>query len=295
MKLSEFYRLAVESGMEQDIRGKNALKKHLPYPFADTRILHGSPEIEVSRIMIGIDIEAPEMIVADRLRQQGALDLVVAHHPEGKAWAVFYEVMRLQIDMLARLGVDRQEAGMMLEDRMAEVMRRVLPQNHSRTVDIARLLDIPLMCMHTVADNFAFRFFENFIQKNRPKTAGDIVRLLRDVPEYAIATGENNAPRIIAGSAKAAVGKVYIEMTGGTEGPKKVYPKLYKRGVRTIVCMHLSDEHLREVNDASMNVVVAGHIASDNLGLNLLLDTIERKADEELHIINCSGFRRVKR
>lgn len=42
-----------------------------------------------------------------------------------------------------------------------------------------------------------------------------------------------------------------------------------------------------------MNVVIAGHIASDNLGLNLLLDQILE--GEDIKVLECSGFIRVKR
>lgn len=57
--------------------------------------------------------------------------------------------------------------------------------------------------------------------------------------------------------------------------------------------MHLSEEHLKKVREANLNVIIAGHISSDTLGLNLLLDRIEEK--EELEIIGCSGFKRIKR
>jgi putative NIF3 family GTP cyclohydrolase 1 type 2 len=295
MKLSSLYSLAVESGIEKDPRGKAILKKELPHPYADTRILHGSPDTNVKRILVGIDIDPAELVVADRLRQQGGLDLVISHHPEGKAWAVFYDVMRLQIDLLKSLGIPLKEATGLLKERMAEVERRVLPANHSRSVDVARLLDIPFMCMHTPADNHVYWFIQKLLREKKPKQLAGILRLLNDIPEYQIATTENNAPRIIAGSSKAATGKVYVEMTGGTEGSKKVYGKLYKLGVRTIICMHLSEEHFSEVKDKNINVIIAGHIASDNLGLNLLLDNIEKKAKEEFQVINCSGFRRVKR
>jgi len=84
-----------------------------------------------------------------------------------------------------------------------------------------------------------------------------------------------------------------VEMTGGTEGSKDAYDKMYKTGVRTLVSMHLSEEHFKKVKDADLNVVIAGHISSDTLGLNLLLDRIEK--EEELKTINCSGFRRIRR
>jgi hypothetical protein len=59
--------------------------------------------------------------------------------------------------------------------------------------------------------------------------------------------------------------------------------------------MHLSEEHFKKVKDANLNVVIAGHISSDTLGLNLLLDRIEKQAKERLQIISCSGFNRIKR
>jgi predicted ATPase len=39
--------------------------------------------------------------------------------------------------------------------------------------------------------------------------------------------------------------------------------------------MHLSEDHYKHAKGEHINVVIAGHIASDNLGLNLLLDEIE--------------------
>ena len=89
------------------------------------------------------------------------------------------------------------------------------------------------------------------------------------------------------------MGKIFVEMTGGTEGPREIYDKIYRKGIRTIVCMHLSEEHFKKVKDANLNVVIAGHISSDTLGLNLLLDRIEK--EERLEFIDCSGFRRIRR
>ena len=57
--------------------------------------------------------------------------------------------------------------------------------------------------------------------------------------------------------------------------------------------MHLSEEHLAKVKCANLNVVIAGHIASDNLGLNLLLDKIEK--EEKFNCVSCSGFQRIRR
>ena len=82
-------------------------------------------------------------------------------------------------------------------------------------------------------------------------------------------------------------------MTGGTEGSKDIFQKLSQAGIGTILAMHLSEEHFRKVRAEHINVIIAGHIASDSLGLNLLLDKLEKR--QKFSIIECSGFKRVKR
>jgi putative NIF3 family GTP cyclohydrolase 1 type 2 len=59
--------------------------------------------------------------------------------------------------------------------------------------------------------------------------------------------------------------------------------------------MHLSEGHFKKAKEANLNVVIAGHISSDTLGLNLLLDNIEESAKQDFEVIACSGFTRIKR
>jgi len=291
MELSYLYNRIIKLGADRDPRNN----KHRIKSYPDTAILNGAPDTQVQKILVGIDIEVAELLLADKIRKDEGLDLVIAHHPEGRAWAQFYKVMQLQVDMLAKAGVDRKVAEELLEERMGEVERRVLPNNHMRSVDVARLLDIPFMCVHTPADNHAYGFVHSLMNKEKPKKVGDIIDILEEIPEYKDAKREFAGPRIILGNPKRPVGKVFVEMTGGTEGPKEVFAKLYKKGIRTLISMHLSEEHLKKVKDADINVVIAGHISSDTLGLNLLLDRIEKESREKLLAVNCSGFRRFRR
>jgi putative NIF3 family GTP cyclohydrolase 1 type 2 len=57
--------------------------------------------------------------------------------------------------------------------------------------------------------------------------------------------------------------------------------------------MHISEEHLEKAKKANLNVVVAGHVSSDNLGLNILFDELEKV--EPLEFISVSGFERFRR
>jgi len=289
VKLSRFYNLVVKFGSERDPRkNKSGIKS---YP--DTAILYGDPDTQVKKIMVGIDIEVGELLLADRIRQAQGLDLVLSHHPEGRAYVLLHEVMQLQVDLLEQAGLDKNVAQKFLDERRNEVERKILPQNHTRPIDAARLLNLPFMCMHTPADNHVYHFLKKLMERRRPRKVQDIVDILSEVPEYQEAKKNMAGPRILLGSPKKQVGKIFFEMTGGTEGSKDIFGKLYRAGVRTLVSMHLSEEHLKKVKDANLNVVIAGHISSDCLGLNLLLDRIEK--EEKLEIIGCSGFKRISR
>jgi folate-dependent phosphoribosylglycinamide formyltransferase PurN len=56
--------------------------------------------------------------------------------------------------------------------------------------------------------------------------------------------------------------------------------------------MHMGEEHRKIAKEEHINVVVAGHMASDSLGMNLVIDAIERNG---VDVIACSGFTRVSR
>jgi putative NIF3 family GTP cyclohydrolase 1 type 2 len=284
VKLSELYNQAIRLGRRYDPRGNRLWR------YSDSAILYGRPDTEVKKILVGIDIEVGELLLADKLRQTQGLDLVISHHPEGWTLAHLYDVMQVQVDMLESVGVEPAVAHQLIEERKAEVQRKLSPVNHMRTVDVARILNLPFMCLHTPADNHASFFIQRLLKKNRPNRLEEIINILNALPEYREARKNYAAPRIILGNPRSYVGKIFVEMTGGTEGSKQAFKSLAKKGVRTLVSMHLSEEHFRQVKESDLNVVIAGHISSDTLGLNLLLDGIEKK--ERLEIINCSGFRR---
>lgn len=317
MKLKKIYEIIVDTGVKADPRGRKSvqrsldrkkkiyseLKKNekeffdiesLTNPYADTRILHGTGEEEIKTVIIGIDMEAPEILLADRLSSKGTgIDLVISHHPEGTAYANFYEVMHMQADILNKLGVPINIAEDLLAGRIKEVERRLSPVNHTRASDAASLLDIPFMCMHTPADNMVAGYLQKLFNKKSPDTLDDMLKILKDIPEYREAEKNNAGPKILIGSKERRTGKIFVDMTGGTEGAKKIFESLANSGIGTIVGMHLSEEHRKEAEKNHINVVIAGHISSDNVGINLMIDEILKKGD--LRVIPCSGFRRFSR
>jgi len=314
MKIQEIYNLAIKMGVEADFRGREAIDRllerrkekyekllekekketdpeSLKNPFLDSRVLHIADDKEIKRILVGIDIEPAEILLAKEI---GNIDLIISHHPLGKALANLHEVMELQCDVLNQYGVPINVAEGLMEERISEVARGLNRENHQRTVDSAKILGFNLMCLHTACDNLSARFLRDLVEKKDSlMRLKDLLNLLKEIPEYKEAIKFGAGPKIFVGKEERRCGRIAItEITGGTEGSPRLYEKMAIAGIGTIVGMHISEEHKKEAESANINVVIAGHMSSDSLGVNLFLDELEKRGIE---IIPCSGLIRISR
>jgi len=321
MTIEQIYRLAVDLGVKNDLRGVAAVRKHLKRvadrhaklskedrgnvdaddlwnPYSDTRVYYGAGKRQVKRVAVGIDVETPEVLLAyelSRANPKKPIDLVITHHPVGHALAGLHEVMHLQAEVLAQYGVPINVAEGLLHVRINEVSRRVSPINHQRDVDAARLLDVPFMSTHTTSDNMVATFLTKLMKQHAKEIelVSDVLRILRDVPEYKEAAKWKAGPTLFAGSPDRFAGRIALtELTGGTEGSPEIYQRLAQAGVGTVIGMHMSEKHKEEAEKAHINAIIAGHMSSDSLGMNLFCDELERRGIE---IVPFAGFIRVRR
>jgi len=313
MKIKEIFNLAINKGIEADFRGKEGIESFLKRkkekyekllekekeefdlealenPFLDSRILNIAEDKEIKRILVGIDIEPAEIILAKEI---GGIDLIIAHHPLGKGLAHLSDVMELQCDVLSQYGVPINIAEGLMQERIDEVARGINERNHQRTVDVAKLLGFNLINCHTPCDNLAAKFLKDLIKKEKLERIEDLMDLLKEIPEYKEAIKIGAGPKIFVGDLERRCGKIAVtEITGGTEPGPKIYEKMAQAGIGTIVGMHMREENKKEAEAANINVVIAGHISSDSLGVNLFLDELEKRGIE---IVPCSGLIRISR
>jgi putative NIF3 family GTP cyclohydrolase 1 type 2 len=316
VKLSEIYRTCIDAGMEADPRPAEELRRvlaeaqktyekldedekpfydteRLTNPYADTRIACGDPDLEVRGLLTGVDMETAEVLLADRLREKGeSIDLIFAHHPEGPGFARLDEVMYMQADLWHAQGVGLGAADNLIATRASEVRRRFSPYNHYRAIQAAELLGFATLSCHTPADNNVQTFVQRFIDAGGPATIDELVKALRTIPEYEYAAKKGYGPEIVSGTGSLRPGRIVVDMTGGTEGPTDALNRLSAAGVDTLVGMHYSEEHKKRAEELHMNLVLAGHISSDTLGMNLVLDRIESKG---VKVYCTSGIVRVRR
>jgi len=313
MKIKEIYSLAINKGIEADFRGKEGMERllkrrkekfeklsekekeefdneALENPFLDSRILNINQDKEIKKVLVGIDVEPAEILLAKEI---GGIDLIISHHPLGKGLANLADVMELQCDVLNQYGVPINIAEGLMKERIEEVARGVNRVNHQRTVDTTKILGFNLVCLHTATDNLAAKFLKDKIEKEKFERVEDLMNFLKEIPEYKEALKFGAGPKIFAGDLERRCGKISVaEITGGTEPSPKIYEKIAQAGIGTIVGMHMGEESRKEAEASNLNIVIAGHMSSDSLGVNLFLDELEKRGIE---VIPCSGLIRISR
>jgi putative NIF3 family GTP cyclohydrolase 1 type 2 len=313
MKIQEIFDLAIKMGIESDFRGRDGIEKVLARkkkkyeslseknkedfdkealvnPYLDSRIHNIAEDKEIKKVLAGIDIDTSELLMA---KQLGDIDLVIAHHPIGKGLSNLADVMEMQADLYNRYGVPINVAESLTSVKMGEVARGVASSNHQKTVDAARILNMNLINIHTPADNLVAQFLELLAEKENPDTVGDLVEFLKEVPEYKEATRLGSGPKAITGKIDSRCGKIAVtEVSGGAGSSPKLFEKMSQAGIGTVLAMHVSEEDKKEAESSHINIVIAGHISSDSLGMNLFLDELEKRGVE---VVCCSGLARFKR
>jgi len=226
MKVQEIFDLAVKIGIKNDPRGPKEVadylksvkkdyaelpkskqkefdKERLTNPYSDSRILAGEKDKRVKRVLVGIDIGTGGVLLAKELERQGKkIDLIIAHHPAGKSLADLHEVMDLQTSVYSKAGVPENIAEGIVREQMEDVSRKIAPVNHYESPMAAELLSMAMINIHTPADNCVWNFVEKFIAKKNPKRVGELIEVLKEIPEYKKAIELGAGPVIFSGSEK---------------------------------------------------------------------------------------------
>ncbi|MHB1418722.1 MAG: hypothetical protein ACYCX4_03920 [Bacillota bacterium] len=239
----------------------------------------------INKVLFGVDMESAEILIAKQL----GFDAVITHHPKGgNPMLNLYQVMSNQIDRMVQAGVPINRAQKAIKERQEEIDRAAHVNNYDRAVSAARLLGVPFIGIHTPADVLAETTVQDHLDQrlagNKRATLRDVLNCLDELPEYHCTLAK---PKIRVGSADSYAGKIWVTMAGGTSGGKEVAKAYFEAGVGTLVMMHVPEDVLKAVRDQNMgNIVVAGHMASDSVGINRIIAALEQKG---LEVTRMSG------
>lgn len=317
VKLKELHEFSVQEGIKEDPRNKEQIEDmlderkekfedlegprkeaydegRLENPFDDSKLINGGDE-DVEKLAVGIDIEIQDLLLVEKLNEKGEdIDGILGHHPVGRALARLHEVMGLQVDVLSEGGIPISQAEGIVKPKSEEVKKAIHPRNLPRVPRAVELLDYPMMTLHTVPDNHAYSFMKEYMEEKNPTTLEDIIDAMLELPEYKWSLQYDIGPQVHSGSQENRAGKIGVfGFTGGTDLGEDLIEKMVDSGVDTLIAMHATKEQLEKADEKNVNVITAGHMPSDDLGINLLLDKAEEKFD--LEFLSFSGFKRIKR
>ena len=240
----------------------------------------------IKKVLFGVDMDTPELLAAKQL----GYDLVISHHPKtGSPDIDFHNVMLRQIDTMIKFGIPINKAQKALMEKVNKIERSGHPTNFNRVESFAKLIGMPYMNIHMPCDIVTETYLQNLLDdkfSSLPKTTlSDIINALNEIPEYKNSIVK---PVIRVGSSSDYAGKIAVLMAGGTNGGEKVFKAYFEAGIGTIVCMHVPDDVRQAVIEQNIgNVIVAGHMPSDSIGINILINELRKKG---LEITPTSGI-----
>ena len=232
---------------------------------------------DIKKVLMGIDMDTAELMLAKQL----GYDCVISHHPRNTNIDML-NLLDTHIRRLEALGVPKNKGQKLLQERKTELSYNRHVANTRRSESAAKLLNMPFISLHTPADLIGESIVQKFLDKkfvNKPDTkVHEVVEALEKISEY-----KNSArkPVIRVGSKESYAGKIYVLMAGLTSPGSKILKEYFEAGVGTLVIMHIPEKVAKELKDQNIgNVIVAGHMSSDSLGLNKLAQEWAKKGVE---------------
>lgn len=248
------------------------------------------PREGVKRILLGIDMDKEDLLSA----ADNGFDLVLAHHPLN--WTTFLDVMDRHETLMIGAGVPKARAEKSSRENRAfwEAMadRRQAGQAAAELCALAEELDLGLMNVHLPCDELGRRILQKEADERAPSgTVATLIERYATLPEIEAA---KEGVHLVCGRPDASLGRTVVIHAAGVNGGYPVADALFESGVHTVVYIHLFSEEQRDrlAKENKGNLIVTGHYGSDSLGINPLVDELERRG---LEVACCNRMVRIAR
>ena len=227
------------------------------------------PGENIKKVLMGVDMDTAELLLA----KQMGYDCVVSHHPKN-THPEMLDVMDNHVRYLVNLGVPKNEAQKALAKQKETLSYHMHVSNSRRSESAAQLLNMPYVSLHSPADVITQKTVQEFLDtkfKDNPDVKlGDITEALEEIGEYK---NSSRKPVIRVGSKDSYAGKIFVSMAGFTGPGVGVLKKYFEAGVGTLIVMHIPEADAKALQEHNMgNVIVAGHMSSDSIGMNKLAE-----------------------
>jgi putative NIF3 family GTP cyclohydrolase 1 type 2 len=228
---------------------------------------------KIRKALVAIDVGVAEILLAREL----GCDAVIAHHPAGgsarlNGWKVFLR----HIDQLKEAGVPDDVAKETIKPKLRALELQHHPDNYDQVPNAAKKLKMPLVSIHSPCDEIGRKMIQTAVKAlDNTSTVKDLVTRIDRFPEYRKAVSKIE---IRLGSSNSKAGKIAISHAAYTNGGYEIAKTYFQNGVGTLSYIHVAESDLTRLeNEPHGNLIVLGHIASDWLGINRLLNELDKK------------------
>lgn len=230
---------------------------------------------KIRTVLFGIDVGVPELLLAKQL----GYDALIAHHPQGgTAHVNFHEVFKRHAPQMIDAGIPLKEAEDAVRKKLEELEVNDHTRNYGHVIDVASLLKMPYMNIHTPLDEVGRRIMAQQIKSRIGKdaTVQDVVAALNELPEFRNAATKI---KIRLGKAENPAGKVVVSHGAGTNGGYEVAKAYFNHGIGTVVYILIGVGDLARLKTEKKtgNLIVTGHVAGDSVGINPFIYELKKK------------------
>ena len=233
---------------------------------------------KIRKALVSIDVGVAEILLAREL----GCDAVIAHHPAGgsarlNGWKVFLR----HIEQLKEAGVPQDVAKETIKPKLRVLELQHHPDNYDQVPSAAKKLKMPLISIHSPCDEIGRKLIQNVVKDlDKNSTVKDLVARINRLPEYRKAVSKIE---IRLGSSNNKAGRIAISHAAYTNGGFEIANAYFQNGIGTLSYIHIAESDLTKLaNEPHGNLIVLGHIASDWLGINRLLNELEKKGVEPI-------------
>ena len=237
------------------------------------------------KILVSIDVGVGELLLARDL----GCDAVIAHHPAGgKAKLDGYKVFLRHIDQLKEAGVPDDIAREAVKPKLRVLELQHHPDNYDQVPNAAKKLRMPLVSIHSPCDEIGRQMIQQALKGvDTNSTVKEVVSRIARFPEFRKAATKIE---VRLGSSKNKTGKIAISHAAYTYGGYEIARTYFQHGIGTLSYIHVSETDLTKLaSEPSGNLIVLGHIASDWLGINKLLQELEKRGVEPIATTELNG------
>ncbi|MGD9567167.1 MAG: hypothetical protein AB7V48_02410 [Sedimentibacter sp.] len=250
----------------------------------DSIIVCKDKSLKVDKILAGIDMGIPEVIVANSIYA----NCIIGHHPTIDSTVInMHKDLILQLDKMISNGIPKSVAEQIILNKITSLENEYVDYNYDRVSSISRLFNIPYVNIHTpidiITEGYIKCYLNNYFNDLEKTSIYEVVSLLNGINEI-----KNSLlpAKIVIGDKDDRVGKLAILMTCSPD--EEIFNTYFDYDIKTIICMYAPTNLINRCRSKEhVNIISMGHMGCDSIGMNIFLKDLENRGVE---VIRVSGL-----